>query len=143
MSLLMMVQRKLGRVPRLLQRRGLQVIIKQLKINLLNYKLILLWILARWQKLKKINCINQIKVLNLKLLKIWKIYQIFKMWMYKNKIQGLFNIKIVMAIVLKIMSVRENTINYKRIKANKILPLHYLCPLWDLKLLYQVLSIEQ
>jgi len=63
--------------------------------------------------------------------------------MYKNKIQGLSNNRIVMAIFLKIMSVKESIINYKRTKVNKILPFHYLCLLWHLKLLSQVWSLEQ
>ena len=34
--------------------------------------------------------------------------------MFKNKIQELFNIKIVLSIVLMIMAVKESKINYKR-----------------------------
>ncbi len=63
--------------------------------------------------------------------------------MFKNKIQELFNIKIVLSIVLMIMAVKESKINYKRTKANKILQSPYLCHLWHLKLLYQLLSIGQ
>ena len=63
--------------------------------------------------------------------------------MYKNKNQGLFNIRIVMAIVLKIMLVKENIINYKRTKVNKILLSLYLCLHQLLKLLCQLLNIDQ